>query len=203
MRAPLGLSTLALLSLTLAACGGTEGSDSATSVASSHAPSATQTNSSVAGGAKDSNDLDGDANSVDDDLPIVDYGHAASPAEARAIEVAIRSYYAAAAAANDAKACAMLVPNVAEAVPEEVGHPKSSAELSGKTCANVIATLFGEDHRRLASELASLRVTRARVQGDKGLAILSFTTTPEPRKMPVRREGGVWKMREVLDSGMP
>jgi len=215
MKSLLALSAVALLSLGVAGCGGSsKGTDSTPqaypdaasgSAAGTTASNTTPTASSAmttGQRAKDSNDLDDDPNS-DDDNPIVDYGHAASAPENEAITAVVKRYYAAAAAGDGAKACSMLVSTVAEAVPEEYGEASGPAYLRGKTCAVVMSKLFKRHHRQLADNIATFEVTKVRAEEGKGLVVLRFATTPEPRKIAVRREGSVWKIKELLDSGMP
>lgn len=150
----------------------------------------------------DSNDLDEDAN-TEDDNPIVDYGHAASAADARAITALVKRYYRAAAANDGASACRMLVAIVAEDVPEEYGQSPSPAYLRGKTCAAVMSKLFKLHHRQISAESPTRAVTQVRVGEGKGWVVLQSASTPEPRKIAVRREGGLWKIKDLLDSGMP
>jgi hypothetical protein len=150
----------------------------------------------------DSDDKDNDANS-DDDIVVLNYGHAARAADERAITTLVNRYYAAAAADDGAKTCSMLYSILAEAVPEEYGQEPAPPALRGTTCAVVMSKLFRQRHRQFAAEAAALEVTSVRVKGTRGLAVLRFATTPEPRKISVRREHGVWKIKELLDSGMP
>ena len=165
-----------LVCLACVACGGTGGS---------HTTQAA---------ARLDRDNDGDHN--DDDAHILDYGHPAQGTERQAIVAALRAYYAAAAAEDGAKACAMLIPVVVESVVEEYGH---SSELSGRTCAQVVGKLFVRDHAKLTRKYATFKIYAVRV-GEMGeLTVLTFTGDPEARQMSVRREGGVWKVMGLED----
>jgi hypothetical protein len=145
---------------------------------------------------KDDRDNDGDRNNDDFDLY---FGHAAGPADRRESVALTRRYYAAAAAANGAEACSLLVPFFAESVVEQYGHVTG---ISGRTCAVVMSKLFRSRHAQLASENATLRIPAVRVQQDSALAILEFPTIPEVRKLLLRRVGGSWRVIALLDSAI-
>jgi hypothetical protein len=38
-----------------------------------------------------------------------------------------------------------------------------------------------------------------RVEGDKALAVMSFSTLPEVRQISARRDGATWKILQLLD----
>lgn len=175
----LALLVTVLLSVGVAACGG-----SATGSTSSHA-------------TKRDRDNDGDNN--DDDAHILDYGHAAIGAERQEIESLVRSYYAAAAAENGAKACTMLYPLIAETLPENYGD---NPALRGKTCATVLAKLFKETHSVRAEKSATLKMYALRVKGERALTLLSFATAPEVRQILERRVNGIWKIAALSDTIM-
>lgn len=143
---------------------------------------------------KDTNDGDDDAESNDDNL-IVNFGHPPSAVEERTITALLKSYYVAAAAADGAKACALLYSLVAETVAEEFG--RELGEPPGASCSTVMSKVLQQRHRQLAMELASLEVTRVRVEGDKGVAVVSFGKTPEPH-MFLHHEQGVWKIESLF-----
>ena len=193
---------IALLSPSVLACGGTSKDTIGPASQVSAKPRTVDNGAASRDQIKDSNDLDDDSSS-DDDSPVVNYGRAASAMEKKSITAVVRRYYAAAVAADGARACSMLVTVVAEMVPEEISQASSPAGLRGKTCAAALSKLFEQRHSTLAANLTALDVTRVRVAGRQALVVLSFATTPEPRKMAVRREGGAWKVKELLDSGMP
>jgi len=94
----------------------------------------------------------------------------------------------------------MLASTAVEALVEESGD---STDPSARTCSAIVSKLLRLHHRQLVAALGTLKVTMVRVQAGIGLVVMRFATTPEPRKIPVRREAGVWKMKDVLDSGMP
>lgn len=180
---PLALLTIALLSLSIAACGGAGNS-------ASHGSSSVKS-----GAVKRDRDDDGDNN--DDDAGVLDYGHAAGPADRQALMALIRSYYAAAAAADGAKACALLMPFIAEAVAENYGFQPG---LHGKTCATVLSKLFKRQHALLAGKYETLKFYALRVDEDKALTVLSFATLPEVREIAERRDSsGAWRVLELRD----
>ncbi len=144
----------------------------------------------------DKNDRDNDGDHNDDDEGILDYGHAANATDRRDSVNLVTRYFAAAAAENGAAACSLLIPFIAESVPEDDGH---TAALSGRTCAVVMSKLFKLHHALLLTKHETLQVPSVRVEGDKALAILEFPTIPEVREIAERRAGGAWRILDLLD----
>jgi hypothetical protein len=180
MKQLLALLAIALLGLSLSACGGS---------------SATHSSSAATAAVKKDRDDDGDNN--DDDNKVLFYGHAPSLTERQSIVALVTAYYAAAAAEDGAKACTLLMPFVAESVVEDISHGPG---LSGKTCATVMSKLFKSKHTLLAGENASLKFYTVRVNGGKGLTVLSFSNLPEVRQLAERRDSsGEWKVLQLLD----
>ena len=141
-------------------------------------------------------DRDNDADHNDDDAHVLYYGLPASAADKQALTTLIGHYYAAAAAANGAKACALLMPFIAESVAENYGH---SPALRGKTCPVVMSKLFKQHQKVLVGENSTLKFVTVRVEGGKALAVLSFSTLPEVRQISARRDGSSWKILQLLD----
>jgi hypothetical protein len=179
MRVLLVLLTVVALGLGAAACGSTGG---ATGSASPHA-------------GKRDRDNDGDNN--DDDAHILNYGHAPSAVERAELTSLVRSYYAAAAAENGAKACWMLYPLISETLAEDYGH---SPALRGTTCAAVLAKLLKRRHQLLVAQSDTLKVYAVRVKGERALALLTFAVLAEMRQMLERRVGGTWKIAALSDN---
>lgn len=177
-----------LLSLGLAACGGSsKGSDPASHSSSSAAAPTTLPKS----------DRDNDADKNNDDAHVLDYGHEPSASERQAIVALVTSYYAAAGAADGQKACALLMPFVAESVVEDIGH---QPEVRGRSCPVVMSKLFEQQHTLLSGESATLKFYAVRVDGGRALAVLSFANLPEVRQLTERRDGsGAWKVLNLLD----
>jgi hypothetical protein len=193
---------LAALGMGLSTCGGETGTTRSGSGRVGTTSTSYSPNGNPLPHVKDSNDLDNDPNS-NDDSPIVGYGHAASASEFHAIAMLIKRYYRAAAADEGAKACSMLLSTFAETVAEEDGTASDRPYLRGKTCPVVLSKLFKLRHHEISAQLPSMKVTLARVGSETALVLLSVSTTPEPQKISVAREGSAWKMKELLDSGMP
>lgn len=68
--------------------------------------------------------------------------------------------------------------------------------------ATALVLLFRHSHSLLTAELLKLEVSRVRLVGHRGFAILSFGAMPE-RQIPVGREGHTWKIQALLDSELP
>jgi hypothetical protein len=202
MKSLLTLAIAALSGVGVIACGGTSKINGSAPASSATTAYSTSPATSGAPAGKDSNDKDDDAAGNDDTL-IVNYGHEATIADKKAVTVTLERYFTAAAADDGARACSTLVSIVAEAVPEEYGEAPAPPSLRGKTCTVVMSKLFKERHRELIAKSATLKVIEVRVEGDNALAILHFSTTPEPQKIVMHREGPNWKVRDLLDSKMP
>jgi hypothetical protein len=214
MRSVLTLLAIALFSAGVTACGGVSkgtGSVSQTSsgaVASSSTPVATAP--SVASTQPNlkrdrDNDYDNSSNSYydKDDSVILGYGHAAGAADRQAVAAVVKRYYAAAAAGDGAKGCSLIYSIYAETIPENYGRPPAGPPaLRGKTCAEVMSKVFKQRQPQLAADSATLKVTGARLEGNRGWALMSFKTMPA-RSILVHRERGAWKIYALLDSELP
>jgi hypothetical protein len=147
---------------------------------------------------KDTNDSDDDPHSNDDEA-VIDYGHAASPADEQAIATLVKRYYAATSATNGTAICSLIYNVVAETIPEDY---EASAEAKGATCAEVMAKVFARRHRQVVRELRDLRVTRVRVEGVKAIAMVYVRKHPNQYFL-VHRQGPAWKMQTMFTTGLP
>jgi len=199
---PLVVSALAALlglglGLGISACGGSGGGMASEDHISVAARDGATT--AVSKSLNHNNDRDNDGDHNNDDASVLDYGHPADAADQRASVALVMGYFAAAAAGDGARACSLLIPFIAESVPENAGHTPS---LRGKTCATVMSKLFGQRHAMFAEKNASLKVLDVRIEGDKALAVLNFTAIPEVRQMIERRIGGTWKILDLVDDNL-
>jgi hypothetical protein len=209
MRWLLALLAMTLLGLNITACGGAgkggkTSSDAPSNVAATgDATAASSTERQFKRDTDKDNDNPTDSYYDDDDNPILHYGQAANVSEARVISKVIGRYYTAAAAANGAAVCSLLNSVVAGSIVEEYGQGPGRSGPPGKTCATVVSRLFKRSHRELADELSTLEVTSVRVEGQRGWALLRFGSSRAPGRMLTHREGSVWKIGQLLRSGMP
>jgi hypothetical protein len=134
-----------------------------------------------------------------DDGPVRYFGHAAGPAEARAIIAVVKRYYVAAAARDGAEGCRLLYSLLAETLVDEYGHV---ASVSGSTCAAVLTKLFDNNHREAVRNLAKFHPFSIRAGSEHGLALYRIEPTTI-RRMIVRREHGLWKIDALLNVAMP
>jgi hypothetical protein len=210
MSSPLIPLTIALLGASVGACGNADKRTRSASQSSASAAIAggaaartasatTPAQSHLSTDSDNDNDNPGHSRYDSDDRPVLYFGHAASAADGRAIAGLVKRYYAAGAASDGAAACSLIYSLVAESVAEEYGQ---SPPLRGRTCAVVMSKLFKQRHRELVADVAGLEVTRVRISGDHGLALLRFGPTRE-RRVLVRRERGACKMGVLLDVGVP
>ncbi|MGH2879519.1 MAG: hypothetical protein ACRDK4_07945 [Solirubrobacteraceae bacterium] len=134
-----------------------------------------------------------------DDSPIRGYGEAADPSDSRAIAALVKRYYAAAAAANGARACSLVYSLFAEAIPEDYGRGAGPAYSRGDTCAVVLSKLFKHDHAQIPT---SIVVSAVRIDGGQARALIGSKTAPAGY-LTVRRERGDWKIDNLLAVQLP
>lgn len=150
------------------------------------------------------NDFDNPTHSYfdGDDSSVRGFGHAASAVDRRAITALVKRYYALADAEDGAAACPMIVPSLANSVVEALGGPGGPPFAHGKTCAEVMTSVFAHYHRQLAADTVTLRVSGVRVDGRVGVAVLAFRTLPG-RQINVARMGAGWRIDILLDTELP
>lgn len=115
----------------------------------------------------------------------------------------VKRYYIAAVANNGAKACSLVYWLFAEAIPEDYGQSPGPPALSGKTCPVVLSKLFRLHHEQLVADAAGLEVTGARVERRRGVVLLRFRGSREPRYIQMHRERHAWKIDALLDEALP
>jgi hypothetical protein len=147
---------------------------------------------------KDTKDTDEDPASNDDEA-VIDYGHAASPADSNAIATLVKRFYAATNAADGTAICSLVYDVVVEGVPEDYEQSPGS---KGATCAEVMTKVFARRRSQTARELGKLRVTRVRVEGTKGLVMI-YTGTHPDQYFLVHRQGPAWKMQTMFVANLP
>jgi hypothetical protein len=212
MKLLLALLATVPLSVGAAACGGTTQSGGSETTQTRSATTASTQAATTSGTAstgyyvKADQDKDNDVGAPYDDTnnnSVLDYGHAASPSDDKAVTALVKRYYTAAAAGDGASACSMIIPSLAKAVPEDYGRAPGPTYLrGGKSCPAVMSLLFKHSHQQLATYLATLKVVRVRLNGKNGLVVLSFGTLPE-RQISVDQHGSAWKIEALLDSELP
>lgn len=156
-------------------------------------------------------DLDGDTDRGgahgyydSDDTQASTLGQPAAPADSRAVTALVKRYFAAAVAADGARACAMFSPGIARATPAIFGRPPTPY-ARGSTCAQVMHGMFRFRSYLMAAEARHLRVAEVRVKDSEGVALLSVRSgrLQQLRLLPVVRERGIWKIRWAVDTELP
>lgn len=212
MRSAAALLAIALFSLDLAACGDVRDS----SVPASSASTGRYLNdgdNDVIGDADDDNNHDVDKDNSEDHKPdengnyhdsddsIVTFGHTANSVDTQAITAAVKRYYAVAASGNGSKACSMLVPSLAKAIPEDDGHGSAGPSYlqAGRTCPAIMALLFKHMRNQVT---VSIHVTAVRTNGNHAVALLGSKTVPASEVL-IERQGGVWMISSLIGSPLP
>jgi hypothetical protein len=211
MKSLLALFAIALLSVSVIACGGASKGTGSTSRDSSNAAAtggtpATTPSSTATTEASAADAVDGDfvtPQDRNDDGEVLEYGHPAGPADKQTVTAIVKRYLAAAAAEDGATACSLIISNLAKLIPKNYGRPQDSSYMLGKTCAMVMSKLFKHFHQELVTQAAGLEVTSVRVRGNNADALLAFRTMPELWYMTAEREGVVWKINELIDAKFP
>jgi hypothetical protein len=135
-----------------------------------------------------------------DDAALLRSGRAPSAVDAHAIARLVTRYYAAAAAGDGARACALAYYRLAETIPEKYARPPGPLYLRGATtCQAVLSRVFARFHK----ELATLpTIGPIRVRGSHADVLLGWPALPAG-VIGVRREGRGWKLNGALAVGMP
>ena len=167
----------------------------ATPAAAATAPTETASGAALAK-LSDKIDNDNDREKHTDDYR---FGHAASPADRRAVTAVVKRYYTAAAAGDGKTACALSYSLFVEEIPELYGTPSGPPGLRGTTCPVILSKLFRQRHQQLSAEHATLVVDTVRVEKLRAFAVMSFKTVKE-HDILLHREHRAWKIYELLDT---
>jgi hypothetical protein len=127
------------------------------------------------------------------------YGTGADAATETAIATAVQEFYGAKAAGDGAGTCALLASETRKSLTQTLGR---SGELKGKGCGAIISRLLQDQDPRYRDRIEQVEVTGARVEDDRALALIEIEATPE-EVIPVRREGGSWKVAAFAGSDIP
>jgi hypothetical protein len=131
---------------------------------------------------------------------MLSFGHTAGAADQRAIVVAVKRYYATAAAGNGNEGCSLLAPSVAGAVASDYGRTRY---LAGRSCPAIVSKLFRRRHHELVLDRDTLVVLPARVSGDLAVALLSTTESSREAQIVLRSVHGRWRPAALLDGPRP
>jgi hypothetical protein len=128
-----------------------------------------------------------------DDYVILNYARPAGTQDIRAASALFDRYYRVAVVGNGAAGCALSYSLFAEAVSE---NSRDSSGERGVPCSTAMTELFKRQHARMAAELASLRVTGMRIEGDRAYLLLGVGGKTQ-RYWLIHREAGIWKAEEI------
>lgn len=186
------------LCLVFAACGGDAGRPSAKRVAKTAAPA-----DGALAARQAVDDLENAyryqiADDGEDDDRIRTYGHEAGQPDRREVVALVGRYYAAAAADDGAKACALMQPILAKAVPHDYG--KGNPSLSGDTCGVVLTKFFRQLPGQPIANLGTTKVIGVRIAGGRGYAQLTSRLIPTG-VIAVQRYRGSWTVDSLIGAG--
>ncbi len=124
-----------------------------------------------------------------------EFGHPAGASDSAQVAVLVKRYYAAAAAGDGARACALLFFALEESVAELYHWAPGPRYLNGAdSCQAVLSRVFAHFHAQLGIRPG---VELVRVEGKLAKALLIWPPLP-PGYVEVRREGSSWKLDSLL-----
>jgi hypothetical protein len=141
----------------------------------------------------------GDGTVMRDDSNVEAYGRGADAASEAAIGAVVTGFFDANAARDGAKACRLLSSTTKRQLGLTLGQ---SPELKGKGCSAILTRLFGLQSPQYRAAIKDIKVTGARLQGDRGFVLLEARAIPGDA-IPIRREGDVWKLGAVEATALP
>jgi hypothetical protein len=130
----------------------------------------------------------------EDDQAAVQFGHAADSHDLQAVRTTVERYYSAAAALDGAKACSLMAPSFAKAVPTDYGKFGPPYLRGAKTCAGVLTLLFKHVRRELGEPV---QVTEVRVKGSTALAFIG-SKAMRASVISLNREGADWAVSQTI-----
>jgi hypothetical protein len=127
------------------------------------------------------------------------YGAQADGDTETAIAAAVRDFYAAKASGDGARTCTLLASAARKSLVQTMGR---SGELKGKDCGAIVSLVLEQQEPRYRARMREVEVTGARLQGDRALALIEIEASSE-EVIPVRQDGGSWKVAAMAGSEIP
>lgn len=134
-----------------------------------------------------------------DDAPVRDFGRAATPAEARALDAVVAGYIGAAVAGDGNTACALMTTSAATSATLYAGAGGPSYLRGAHGCGQVMTRLLARDAGEFTG---AIEAVAARVAGADGDVLLGSGRQPA-RLLRLRREGAAWKVDALLVVPLP
>jgi hypothetical protein len=132
------------------------------------------------------------------DKSIQTFGEAASEVDYVTVANTVRAFALARASGDVESACALLASGMKDQLMRffamAAAHSKSAAKPP--TCVTAVGQMFKAQAPDYAKQLRALRVTDARIKGDRGFAIFRMPGIQEG-SFPVQREKGGWRVASL------
>ena len=113
-------------------------------------------------------------------------GGSDKPSDKDQIEAALTSYYKAFGKGDSASACKELAAGTLEELEKAGG---------GKDCAEILdQALKRPDYAKVAPKLATVQISSVTIAGDKATAKATVPGVGKPTVVPLKKEGGSWKI---------
>lgn len=202
-RVPVALIVSVLLCISIAACGGSGKATSAASHNVPHPPINRTTASTRGSSPPVGLNRHGPGTSLHEAGPYITFGRPANQSVTREVRHFVERYYATVAAGDATKACEMIYPTLANALPEDYGtSPPGPPDLKGKTCAAVMTKLFEHRDGQPTTNLITIIVTSVRVKGVKAIALLHSPAMMIGEVAVRLYHHNAWKMWQLLGSAL-
>jgi hypothetical protein len=132
-------------------------------------------------------------------LLVAGCGGKPKPSEKQQIQTVLTTYYKAFGSGDTGGACHELAKDTKEALEKAAG---------GKDCTEVLAAALKQpDYARIASKLGGARITNVTIAMDKATARILLPDVPGATgegartTVPLKKEGGAWKIASVVGDG--
>jgi hypothetical protein len=127
------------------------------------------------------------------------YGHPADASDRQAIVAVIKRYYAVAAEENAKKACTLIVPSLAKALPLEYGQLGAPYLRGAKTCQGVLSRMFKHGHHELSAPITVIGVF---IKGEQAYAPIDSKRLALSR-ITLGQVRGTWTITDPLAGRLP
>jgi hypothetical protein len=134
-----------------------------------------------------------------DDQRISAFGHAAGPADMRAIATLFERYQAAATANDGARVCALIYTIFQKAIPEDYGRAPGPVYARGGTCSAVMTKILQHTHSHFS---VRWRIASTRVGGNSGFLLLGSKNAPASY-LVLHRERAAWRIGSLVIDPLP
>jgi hypothetical protein len=187
-------AAIALIAIGLSACGSGDSDDS-----TGGSPTVMTTQGKGEGGSSSEGDGSAGFRTPGGDNSIQNFGEEADAVELGAASVVLAAYLRARGKDDWARECVYLARSAVAPLEELASR---SAEIKGKGCAAVLATLMGSTPVSTRADTLTGGIASLRVQGDRAFALYHGPGGVD-YFLPLTKEDGEWKIGSLAPSEFP